>query len=687
MGNNRSQARVPAPRIVSPLKWLGEFKGGEKMKIFKRNLVWAIGVLFFSAQAFAQMTIFEKPLSPRIANYDIDVRLEPKQRLVSGKETLTWFNKTSEPVSELQFHLYQNAFRNNKSTFMKESRTRMKQEPLKDSELGFCEVKRLWLGSGEDLSGKSEFIHPDDDNAEDKTVMRVLLPKPVQPGESIVVHIEFMTKLPEPPIARSGAKGDYFFVSQWFPKIGVFETGKWNCHQYHSHTEFYADFGVYDVKMTVPEKNIVGATGLEVSKTKNNDGTMTHFYHAEDVHDFAWTTSPDFLEFTGEQNGVKIRALVQKSHRAQGKRHIDAAKLAIEYFEKWYGDYPFPNLTVVDPAKGASETSGMEYPTLITAGTITGLPRGVRSLEMVIIHEFGHNFWYHIIASNEFEDSWLDEGINTYSEIQIMHDIFGAEGSMVDFLGLKVDDLQMRRYGYVRTPDADPIVKNAWEYYSGASYGAMSYDKPAMMLITLENYLGRETMLKIMRAYFERWRFKHPKTRDFVAVANEIAGQNLDWFFNQALYTNAILDYAVDKASTRELPDGQGYDFTASVSETDELEKKKPEPGKGLKDEKEKMYISEVWVRRLGDFIFPVEVEMEFENGEKIREKWDGKDLWVKYKYLKPVKLVKAVVDPDKKIPLDLNWKNNTKTVKQQMKDEAKKGGYVQMLKFALNPQ
>ena len=319
------------------------------------------------------------------------------------------------------------------------------------------------LASGEDLKPKMEFIHPDDDNAEDKTVFRVPLSKPLAPGETIVVNIDFTGKMPDPPIARNGAKDDFFYFGQWFPKIGVYIDGKWNCHQYHSHTEFFADYGVYNVKITVPEKDIVGATGLQVSRTSNGDGTATHFYHAEDVHDFAWTTSPKFIEVKGRQNNVDIRILLQTAHKGQGQRHLDAAKLAIKYFESWYGDYPYPNLTVVDPAPGAGEVGGMEYPTIITAGTLRLMPKGIHELEMVIIHEFGHNYWYHMVGSNEFEESWLDEGINTYSEIQITHDIYGAKTSMVDWLGLKMDDMQFRRADYYNAPDYDPIVRNGWQ--------------------------------------------------------------------------------------------------------------------------------------------------------------------------------------------------------------------------------
>jgi aminopeptidase N len=170
---------------------------------------------------------------------------------------------------------------------------------------------------------------------------------------------------------------------------------------------------VYDVQITLPGEFVVGATGIEIDVADNGDGTKTHRYRAEDVHDFAWTASPEFLVFTDRVQDVEIRALVQPDHAEQGQRHLEAAKVAVAYFQDHYGDYPYPNLTVVDPRRGARGSGGMEYPTLITAGTYYRLPTGVRALEGVIVHEFAHNFWYHLLASNEFEEPWLDEGITT----------------------------------------------------------------------------------------------------------------------------------------------------------------------------------------------------------------------------------------------------------------------------------
>lgn len=635
-------------------------------------------VLMAAQGSWAQPVVFPEPLSPRIANYQMEVELDPDTRTVTGRETLTWRNTTGRAARDLQFHLYPNAFRNNRSSFMKEAGPGAWKNLAKMDGWGFIEVTRIGLSEGEDLTAEIEFIHPDDNNALDRTVMRVPLSRPVLPGKSISVEIEFATRLPEPPVARSGARRTYFFVSQWFPKIGVLEEGGWNCHQYHAHSEFFADFGVYDVAITVPWDYVVGATGEEWNNEVDEEGDVVHYFHAEDVHDFVWTASPGFVEFTGRSQDVDIRVLMHKEHAGQGERHLEAARLAVQYFQDYYGDYPYPNLTVVDPRKGAGETAGMEYPTLITAGTYRGLPDGIRTVEMVIIHEFGHNFWYHLVATNEFEESWLDEGINTYSEIRIMHDIYGPEKSFADFMGIEFDDMYVRRHSYVDAPDLDPMLRTSWGYYSSSSYRSNSYSKPAMALLTLENLLGKDVVRDILREYLKRYRFKHPHTSDFTAVASEVAGQDLSWFFDQLLFDNAACDYAVGRVSSEKVEPGKGFDYTLSVTGED---------AEQAGEKEEEMYETVVKVRRLEGFYLPVETVMTFADGTTVREKWDGKDAWVEYRYVRPVRLVKASVDPERKLLLDIDFTNNDMTLKKAKK--AKKPGnyYLELLKYMFNPR
>ncbi len=647
--------------------------------------------------------LFQPALSPRIASYNIEVTLESAQKKLHGRELLFWHNQTSATISELQFHLYLNGFRNTRSTYMLGTSNPVRSRRIKEDGWGYIEVDAIsvsydtemipslalsrpseaatMIADLTDITPEIEFIQPDIESPDDKSVFSVPLPRPLPPGGKVIVAVDFTAKLPEPPYARTGAKAEYVFAGQWFPKIGVHTDGQWNCHQFHSRTNFFADFGVYNVWITVPEDNVVGATGLEVAVTTNDDGTATHYYHAEDVHDFAWTASPEFVEVTGKSQDVDIRVLMQPDHADQSQRQLEAAKLAVRYFQDWYGDYPFPNLTVVDPRRGAAASGGMEYPTLITVGTGYGIPAGMKLPEMVTIHEFGHNYWYHLLASNEFEESWLDEGINTYTDIQIMPDAYPGRGNFLNAMGLVLDIGTYHRAQYMGLPDADPVNRTSWGFYSGQSYTVNSYPKPGLILTTLQNYLGWDKMLEAMRTYVERWRFRHPKARDFFDVLNEVSGENLDWFFQQAFETNSILDYSVTRVFSREVKPPKGFDHTLSTVDSDtaltRTDKENDSSLAAATDETDttarpdssspgQLYESGVNIRRLGDFKFPVEIEVIFENGETVRESWDGQELWKKLRYTKPTRLVSATVDPDGKIPLDVNLTNNSKTLEKQ---------------------
>ena len=213
----------------------------------------------------------------------------------------------------------------------------------------------------------------------------------------------------------------YFFLAQWFPKIGVLEDAGWNCHQFHAGTEFFADYGVYDVRMTVPKGWVVGATGLERERRDNADGTTTHTYsRSEDVHDFAWTTSPDYVERTARFEHpalppVDMRLLLQPEHAGQAERHFDATRAALRYYGEWFGAYPYGHITIVDP--GVAERRGRHgVPdavhrrlALARAGRRHARPRASRCTRPAT------SSGTRIVGNNEFEDAWMDEGFNTFS--------------------------------------------------------------------------------------------------------------------------------------------------------------------------------------------------------------------------------------------------------------------------------
>src|SRR5215510_1244193 len=401
-----------------------------------------------------------------VASYKIDVqlKLDDKQRpnQLSGLERLTWLNDSPDTINDLQFHLYLNAFKNEESTFFKESGGQLRGDEFQPGQWGWIDVNEMKIAGGEDLTSKIEFIHPDDDNAEDRTVIRVPLSKPVKPREKITLDIKFTAQLPR-VYARTGYWASFALVGQWFPKIGVWESAGerrraqagWNCHQFHATSEFYADFGNYDVTMTVPAvyKGKIGATGVMKSERDNSDGTVAYNFVQDNVHDFAWTADANYVvvkrrfkaaeqvarseidELASRLNlpvdrialtNIDVTVMIQPEHRDQLDRHFKAAFNAIKYFGLWYGAYPYGTLTVVDPPYNAQGAGGMEYPTFITAGTSWRAGRD-QNPEEVIVHEFGHQFWYGLVASNEFEESWLDEGFNTHSTAKVLQTAYGAD--------------------------------------------------------------------------------------------------------------------------------------------------------------------------------------------------------------------------------------------------------------------
>ena len=627
----------------------------------------------------------------RIVSYTMSVRLDAESKQLEGRQTITWRNPSGDTVGDLWFHLYLNAFRNNRSTFFKESGGQLRGDRATAGKWGWTEITSLRVAGGADLAPAIRFEHPDDDNADDRTVARVILPEPVPPGGTITIEATFRAQLPE-VFARSGYKRDFFLVGQWFPKLGVYEpagmrgraAGGWNCHQYHANSEFYADYGEYRVDITVPSRFVVGATGQRTRRVDNKDGTTTHTFEQADVHDFAWTADPAYVEvkrrFSAARDvtaaeyeqaaalvgrpadevrlsDVVITVLLQPAHVQQTERYVQAVKAGLKRFGLWYGRYPYKTITVVDPPADGSGAGGMEYPTFITGGSMWAgnfWPlKDVRSVEMVTIHEFGHGFWYGLVGNNEFEEAWLDEGINTYSTGLVMEAEYGVATSYGNFAGLEIGEVDLLRA--VATPSMkDVIVKPSWMYAGDYSYYA--YMKPAIALRTLEGYLGRQTMARVMRTFQERFRFRHPSSADFFATASEVSGQDLHWFFRQAFLGSDVLDYSVDAVSSSPVTALEG------VVEEGGRRVTRARDASGAKPASP-MYESRVLVRRLGEFVFPVEVALQFEGKPVERVRWDGQDRWKRLVFVRPQRLLWAAVDPDHKVILDANWIDNARRV------------------------
>jgi peptidase M1-like protein len=606
----------------------------------------AIGWATISAAGAAPAALAR---APQIASYAIRATYDATAQTISGHEVLTWRNATPDAATHLYLHLYLNAFANSQSTFMREVGSAWSEWlRLHPDGWGYIEIQRMRIADT-DVTARLQFVHPDDDNTEDRTVVRVPLDTPVRPRRTLEVEIDFVAKLPK-LFARSGYAGPFAFVAQWFPKIGVFEGGAWNCHQYHRNSEFYADFGTYDVTLTVPRDQVVGATGVVLDEHDNADGSKTLHVHAEDVHDFAWTADPRFRVFERQVDGVMLRLLLQPNHSGQLERHVDAARAAVQFYRSWVGEYPYPQLTMVDPGAGGRRAGGMEYPNLITVGTTWWMPAEIRVPEVITIHEFGHQYWYGMVASNEFEEAWLDEGINSYVEGRIMDAAYGP-GSYLDALGIQVSSLPAQRLQYLSAATHDPLTRPAWGFLDATSYQSISYAKTALALDTLAGQIGEERVRQGLRTYFERWRFKHPHGADFLDAMNAGAGEDLSWYFEQVVRGTGVLDYAVTRVDSDSIEGPAGYTLVDGH----------PGTVTPAATPTESAYRSEVVVERLGEVVMPVKLQIVFDDGTNATEEWDGRERWKRFEYRGNQRVDWAVVDPSRTMPLDANWLNNSR--------------------------
>lgn len=653
-----------------------------------------LGLLLFVPALGSSQDEAVEPTHPsaRNASYSIEVELDPAAKTLSGTEIITWRNIQPIATDELRLHLYWNAWRNNRSTWLLESRLQRggrNRENPRDGDWSYSDVTSIELipdvgVPSVDLTSETRFDAPDDGNPDDRTLMVVSLPEPVEPGGMAQVEITWDAKIPR-TFSRTGFRGDFFFIAQWFPKIAVLEEEGWNAHQFHSGTEFFSDYGEYDVRITVPSEYVVGGTGREVEKEERDDKT-TYRYRQADVHDFAWTASPDFVVLEKQFNEpplppVDMRLLLQPEHEAQAERHFEATAACLRNYGTWYGAYPYGHVTIVDPAYG-SGAGGMEYPTFFTAGTRLFNPFGSGSPEGVTVHECGHQFWYGIVGNNEFEDAWLDEGFNTFSTARAMDVTYGnrtlsrrylnprGASGMGGFLPVLFEGIELDRIvggnrldGYRAAATADAQSTPTYLYYP-ATGGAHSYNKTALWLTTLERYLGWETLQRIMSTYFDRYKFRHPQPQDFFDIASEVSGRDLTWFFDEVYRSSNDFDYAIGRVASDPVELAgyamQGSDLVITSRGDDEREAAE-------------LYRTEVVVQRRGAARFPVEVVMIFEDGTEVSKEWDGQARWKLWVEERDSKLEMAIVDPERKLVLDLDYTNNSQRLEPDAKLPARK--------------
>jgi len=637
----------------------------------------------------------EATLSDRVVNYEIDATLDPVKHTVDGKQKLTWRNRSDKPVRSVYMHLYLNAFQNANSTFFTELRNRgvgfRSGVDIKDGEWGYTELRSV-AQNGAAVPWK--FVHPDGGPESDQTVVRLDLPQAVAPGASTTLDIAFFDQLPR-VIARAGYFETFHLVAQWFPKIGVLELPgergatavRWNAHEYHSESEFYADFGNYDVKLTAPKDYTVGATGELQGAPVEKDGKLTHRFVQGDVHDFAWTADkrtakPLVDTWTGPGSPqVKITVLYPPEYASNAAPAMQATKDSLTWFSNTLGPYPYKTVTVVIPPHNAGEAGGMEYPTFFTADAYEDPKPGTLDrdmLDFVTIHEFGHGYFYGILASNEFEEPMLDEGLNEYWDMRMLraaNQPIHASTPFLRALGFspKFNVFEFERMRMPREEPSDPLGENAYARLQGVG---PVYTRTAITMHDLEEQLGKDATERAFKEYYKRWKFRHPSIADLRDTLAEVSGQRalVERVFAQQVYSATRVDDRIDKFSSKEVVPQPGYAIEkgkrVQLSEddaddrADDIRKKwKKEHPNANEGTGPFPFRTEVIVRRRGAEV-PQTVVVTFADGSKETAQWSGDQRWQKFEWTKPVKAVSAEIDAGHKNLLDLTKLDDSRTLK-----------------------
>ncbi|MEQ9231151.1 MAG: M1 family metallopeptidase [Cyclobacteriaceae bacterium] len=504
------------------------------MKIFLTSLLLASLTL-----ASAQSNYWQQAV-----DYKMDINFDVETHRFTGDQTLVYTNNSPDTLYQAFWHLYFNAFQ---PKSMMDMRSRTIKDPdgrvgsrisaLKPGEIGFHKIQSL-KQDGNDLEFKIE-----------DTILEVKLSSPILPGESATFTMNFNSQVPS-QIRRSGRfnkEGVDYSMAQWFPKIAEYDEMGWHSHPYVGR-EFYSPWGKYQVNITIDKKYVLGGTGTlqngneigygyedeGIKIKKNKEKTNTWKFVAENVHDFVWAADPDYTHVTRTMaDGLVLHFLYIDSKKTENWEYLpELTEKAFDFIEENYGEYPFPQYSVIQGGDG-----GMEYP---MATLITG-ERSLRSLVGVTVHEAIHSWYQGLLATNESYYAWMDEGFTTFASAETMAVLF-ADGE-------NTRTQEANYSGYVRGATyegfEEPLSTHSDHYTTNGAYGWGAYTKGAVILGQLRYLVGEEVFKRALKRYFNEWKFKHPDLNDFIRVYEKESGLELHWYFEYMVNTVHDIDYSI----------------------------------------------------------------------------------------------------------------------------------------------
>ncbi len=511
-------------------------------------------------------------------NYKIDVTLNDTTHTLDGQIEMEYINHSPDELDEIYIHLWANAFKNRSTAFAKQKINQGSSKFFfaKDKQLGRYRALDFKI-NGVTTNWSYHPKHPD--------IAILSLPVPLKSGERLTITTPLNLKIPA-SFSRLGHVGQSYQMTQWYPKPAVYDKDGWHPMPYVDMGEFYSEFGHFDVKITLPKNYVVGATGelqnesekqflqQRVAETKrllaeldddalkamkdtfppSSPTVKTLHYTAENVHDFAWFADKRFYVQNSEvilPSGKKVDtwAMFNNAEAWLWRKGIFYVDRSVEFYSKHVGEYPYPQATALQSALSAG--GGMEYPMI----TVIGLMGNAQSLDEVITHEVGHNWFYGILAFDEREHPWLDEGINSYYDHRYTEQYYrGSNAQFLPDFVMKGSDMTLLElaYLYQARRNLDQAPETHSEEFGLINYFLGGYEKPAVCFKWLEKYLGTPQFDAIMQAFYQEWKFKHPQPEDFRLFVEARTDKNIDWFFDGLIGSNDKTDYAFAKLKENE---------------------------------------------------------------------------------------------------------------------------------------
>lgn len=563
---------------------MGVFKLSSEASCNRKYHILSAALTFFLlfvpfSTAFSQQKYFQQRV-----DYKIEVKLEDTKHLLHADIKIVYTNNSPDTLQFIWFHLWPNAYKDRTSALSKQQlengRSSLYFAP--DSLRGYIDSLDFRI------DGVQVTQIPD---AVNKDVCKLPLQKPLLPGGTTVITTPFRVKIPDGKYSRLGHIGESYFISQWYPKPAVYDKTGWHPMPYLDQGEFYSEFGSFEVAITLPENYVVASTGIlqETSETNwlkkkaeetvsmNEFGSDNSFpvsatnlkkitFRQDSIHDFAWFADKRFhvlrdeVIMPGSKKKVETWVYFTNDNASLWSKSIKFVNDAILFYSQAVGEYPYAHYSVIDGTISAG--SGMEYPMITIIGDISN----DHMLNSVFAHEIGHSWFYGILATNERIFGWMDEGINSFYELEYMNSQYpgelsigkselntgGAASKITGLSDISIKDGYDITYKLSSFGNSDqPIITPSTEF-TYFNYGSVVYRKSALAFDFLKKYLGDEVFEKAMKSYYEEWKFKHPYPEDFRKEFEKSTGKNLSWFFDYLLSSNRPVDYKIMSTSYRD---------------------------------------------------------------------------------------------------------------------------------------